>query len=151
MKNFNFKLERLLKIKEHKEKLAKLAYAKVLQKKVLLETENNTLMNEIGASGNVLDKDPGEAIDYSNIENLERFVIGAEAKIRNNKSDITGLEPELNDLKDKLSEAMKEKKIMEKLKEKKYKRFKDEVKQHETMLLDEVAATMQFKNPKEDL
>ncbi|OHD11077.1 MAG: flagellar export protein FliJ [Spirochaetes bacterium GWD1_27_9] len=147
MKKFSFKLEKLLKIKEHKEILAEEAYAKVLQEKVNFEMENRNMEDAIFSNleTNFNSFKDGDTIDFHNISMYERYLTALELKIEDNEIKKQELEPKLQKLKENLIQATKEKKTMEKLKEKELSNYKNEKKKHENKIMDEVANTMQIR------
>ncbi|HOV14486.1 MAG TPA: flagellar export protein FliJ [Spirochaetota bacterium] len=145
MKKYSFKLERLLKIKEYKERIAEENYAKELQKKIILEQENINMKKlvEKDIESDFINEKIGEKIDINYFHQHERYVRSLELKIEQNKAKIREYEPGIKKLQDELIEATKEKKIMEKLKEKDYEKYKDEKNKYDTKVIDEIAGIIQ--------
>lgn len=147
MKKYNFRLERLLKIKEHKEKIAEENYARELQKKIIFEQENRS-MEKLMEENELSEFDSlksGDRIDFEYFHQNERYIRSLELKIYDNNIKKDQLEPVISDLKEKLVEATREKKILEKLKEKDYLKYKEEKRKHDTKFMDEMASIMQLK------
>jgi flagellar protein FliJ len=147
MKRFEFKLQKLLTIKEHNEQIAKERYAAELQKKIKLEIENKTLSDEIykNTLSDYRKFNEGEIIGFDNIFLQEQFVSGTKLKILDNISRINDLEPLIQKLKEELTEAMKERKMMDKLKEHAHEKYKDLYNKHEIKVLDDIAGNRQLK------
>lgn len=139
MKKFQFQFERLLKIKEHQEMKAKQEYAAVLQKKISLERENEEMEADIyrynEAGFNSLEV--GGKIDYLTIASQNMFEEGVKVKTAHNNLKKVELNESLGGLKDNLTAAMRERKKLDKLKEKEEAKYKAEYLKHETNMLDE--------------
>src|SRR4030042_3206070 len=102
MKKFNFKLEKLLAIREYKELLAKLKYANELQKKLNLENMNINLENSILNSilENYSKAKNGDVIDYNDILLQENYINNLIIIIKTNENK----KNEMLELLDKLKE-----------------------------------------------
>ncbi len=141
MKRFNFKLEKLLAIREYKELLAKLKYANELQKKLNLENMNINLENSILNS--ILEDysktKNGDVIDYNDILLQENYINNLIKIIKTNENKKKEMLELLEKLKEELNEKIKERKIITKLKEKKHENYKKENKKEEIKRLDEVS------------
>jgi flagellar protein FliJ len=141
MKKFSFKLEKLLMIKLHNEQIAKEKYAAELQKKVKLELENTKMSEEIYASS--LDEyseiSEGAIYDFNRLQLQERYITGLKLKIEDNERLKLKIEPVLQKLKEELTAAMRERKMLEKLKEKELEKYRDEYNKFQTKVLDDIA------------
>jgi flagellar FliJ protein len=135
MKRFEFKLERILHIKEHLETLAKQKYAVILQKKVSLEVEIREMEASIEQTINSL----GGTAGASSLMMSDSYIRGLEMQIENNHAKINELEEELHARRAELDEAMKERKTMETLRDKSFENYKVEYRKHENSLTDEAA------------
>lgn len=142
MKKFNFKLEKLLAIREYKELLAKLKYANELQKKINLENMNINLENSILNSilEDYTKTQDGEKIDYNDILLQENYINNLIKIIKTNENKKEEMFELLEKLKEELNEKIKKRKIITKLKEKKYADYKKENKKEEIKRLDEVSS-----------
>ena len=144
MKRFQFRLEKVLKIRERAEQEAKIAYAEVLQRKNVFELDNQDCQR-------IIEETNMEREAYLNECQMPDFNIYAafDANVRallrrkelNNRA-ITELQPLLEERENILREAMKQRKILEKLKEKAYENFLSEMENEETDMIDEVALSM---------
>lgn len=144
MKRFRFKLEKVLKIRERAEQEAKLAYAEVLQKKNALELDNKNCEC-------IIEDTNAERQAYLNESQMPDFNVfsALDANIRAllrrqalNNHEIAELQPLLDERENALREAMKQRKILEKLKEKAYENFLLEAENEETDMIDEAALNM---------
>ena len=139
MKKFVFNLERILRIKEHKEHIAKEQYAKVLQQKQILEKEieehykniENTINGEIFHENDIL--------DYDSLTIKDNYIKSLNIRIEENIKKIEQIKPILEKLKEELFERTKERKIFTKLKEKDYQKYKEEFKIDEIKSIDDSA------------
>lgn len=144
MKRFQFKLEKVLRIRERAEQEAKLAYAEVLQKKNALELDNRNCER-------IIEDTNAERQEYLSESQMPDFNVFSafDANIRAllrrqelNNCEITELQPLLDERENALREAMKQRKVLEKLKEKAYENFLLEVENEETDMIDEAALNM---------
>ncbi len=139
MKKFVFKLERILRIKEHKEHIAKEQYAKVLQQKQLLEKEVDDLYSGIERA---IDSDilyESNIVDYNSLSIRDNYIKGLKIKIEQNKTEIERLLPTLEELREALFLATKERKIFTKLREKEHIKYKEEIQLDEIKSIDDSA------------
>lgn len=147
MKKFNFKLEKLLMIKEYHEMEAKLKYASELQKKIKIENENREMRKSIIETilNNYLATNDGEVINYNTLEFQDRFVNNLISRIRSNEDKNIVLEEKLTSLRNDLLEATKEKKKFEKLKEVENNKYNDKCKKEEMKEIDEIAGLINLR------
>lgn len=140
MKNFSFKFERLLSIKEYNERKAQIEFSAVLQKRLSYQRANEIMKNEILSINENSYDDTGNnnLLNVDNIMIQSKVIKGMEAQIKDNDRKFIELQGEYDEKYKKLSEAMKEKKILEKLKEKDFKQFKKDFHKEETKILDEI-------------
>ncbi|HOJ63055.1 MAG TPA: flagellar export protein FliJ [Spirochaetota bacterium] len=147
MKKFKFKFDVLLRIKEEKEKKAKERYGFALQKKSALEIENNNLKKELINYENryLKDKKSGDILNYNDLFIEDNYGKGIDLRIAENKKRINEIEEELVKLKEELVEAMKERKMFEKLKERKEKAYNKKVKKIVEKRIEEISI-LHYKN-----
>jgi flagellar FliJ protein len=139
MKKFVFKLERILKIKEHEEDIAKEQYAKVLQQKLLLEKEINEFNRDIENTINEESFNENNTLDYNSLTIKDNYIKSLNIKIGENKERIEEIEPNLERLKEELFQRTKDRKIFTKLREKDHQRYKEEIKIDEIKSIDDSA------------
>jgi flagellar FliJ protein len=152
MKKFSFKLEKILKIKQYNENIAKEEYGRELQKKVALEIENREMETEIVRcmQGSFAGYTDGEVIKFEDISASQGYIDGMKFKMLENDDKKTRMEPGLQKLKEKLLAATREKKTYEKLKEKAFLRYKEEYNKYQVKSLDEVAGHKYFQEMVEE-
>jgi flagellar FliJ protein len=152
MKKFEFKLEKILKIKIYQESLAKEAYGRELQKKVALEVENKEMEKEIA---NCMQEDfvshkEGDVIKFEDFSASQKYIDGMKFRMSENNVKKAGMEPGLQKLKEILLATTRERKTFEKLRERSFIRYKDEYNKYQVKYLDEVAGHKYFKDLAED-
>lgn len=139
MKKFNFKFESILNVRNHKVNLAKEDLAKVIKEKVKrldLISDYNTEINDLLES---------KSYDVLFLQSRNNRIEHLKVLIANLNKEIINIEEIENVRRKKLAELLKEEKIMEKLKEKDYEKFKDEYKKFENNFIDEIANQRAFK------
>lgn len=142
MKKFKFRYEKILKMRLDKEnelmnKLGELNY----HKQQLIEKLDLSIEREkaYGASVEELLKSGCSAGDLFQIETNKGFYKREQKKI---KGDITNKNMEIKMTQDALYEAMKERKTMEKLKEKAYGEFIDAINEADNKVIEEIVNYM---------
>ena len=124
MKKFEFKLQKLLEIREANEReiqgeLAKLISAQIAERlkrkeyKYRIAKERDTFCSRLKSG------------EYSFIDalNYGRFVNFSEKVIDSSDEKIRNLEPDVQEVRERLIEASKERKVVERLKERKWKQY----------------------------
>lgn len=141
MKRFNFRLGKLLTIREYKEFEAKLKLAQVLQQKVKLEIENKMIQKSIEESmySSYKNFKTGEKIDYNVVNFEDEYINGLLKKITINESKKFELDLKLNKLKEEFFEARKERRIIDELKKREFNKYRKEEKKQDIKKLDEIA------------
>lgn len=145
MKRFTFNLEKVLALKTHVEEIAKIEYAKILQKKVAREQEIHLCHEAIerteNATSSYIESKNGN-VDYGLISTNDMYIESLRKKIEENRLFIDGLRPELEESEIRLRKAMSERKMLERLKEKAYNTYVAECDREETEMLDEVSSNL---------
>jgi flagellar protein FliJ len=141
MKKFNFRLQKLLMLKEYAEMEAKLNFAKEMQKKNILETENREMRKSILESilNSYMSLKEGSTIEYNDVELQEKYLSSLTAKISFNEIKKKEIELNLIGLREKLITASRDKKVMDKLKENAQKDYRKEYNKDQIKKLDEKA------------
>jgi flagellar FliJ protein len=139
MKRFKFPLERLLEIRRHKENLIKNELAKAQRKKVKLLQEKEELLNKYKQGLNelkIMEKENILSIQkFNNFQSYFNFLKNETEK----KDKIIKLaDEEIAIISKKLIEARKERRIIERLKEKALKKYFYELQKEEQEFFDEV-------------
>ncbi len=142
MASFKFSLERILSYREQQENEAKAEYAKVqaklnAEKKRFADLKNEELLNEKKLAETPL-SDLGERWL------LDNYLRAVRADIVQTQQNIARIDIELDKAQKHLAEKAKDKKIMEKLKEKHFEIFKRQEHEKEQREFDEIAS-IRFK------
>jgi flagellar protein FliJ len=141
-KKFIFRLESVLKLREHKTQQAKEDLMQVVglrNKKELEIEERNIYLN------NILKKKHKDSTAFD-MQAIWRHKVFVDEEIKNLEIEKQNLLEIENIKRIKLTEAMKEEKILDKLKEKKKKLHNEEMEQESQKFLDEVAINHHGKN-----
>ena len=124
MKKFEFKLHKLLDIREAAEKKIKneLAVLLNMQNAVKLRQQNfrDRIIIERGIFGKRM---RDKQIAYQDILMFERFTDSTMKAIEIAEQEIQGMEGAILEVRDRLIEASRERKVVEKLKERKWKQY----------------------------
>ncbi|RKD34436.1 flagellar export protein FliJ [Thermohalobacter berrensis] len=144
MKKFIFKMNNLLEFKEQIENNKKAHYVQALKK---YRTEKQKLDNYIINKKKIINQ-KNKVSENSTILDLKHyslFLTHVNKKIEKQKEVVFTYQQELDNRKKELIEASKEKRMLEKLKERHYENYLYEVKKEEDKITDELVS---FKNSK---
>ncbi|MFH0976134.1 MAG: flagellar export protein FliJ [Spirochaetota bacterium] len=124
MKKFKFKLHKLLDIREAMEKqikneLAALVHVQNIERNKQFELQKN-MAERKKALRTMLE---AKTFSYNEVMMYERFTETANKAINIAEHKIQQMEPEIQKVRGRLIEASKQKKVVEKLKEKKFREF----------------------------
>jgi flagellar FliJ protein len=124
MKSFKFRLQRLLDIREAKEKNIKNELAAILtvQNRERLKQEHYRKSVE-EQHAKFADLIKAGRYSYSAAAAFERYIDFAHRVIRDQQERIDAMEPEIQKVRDRLVEASRERKVVEKLKERRWNEF----------------------------
>ena len=117
MKRFQFKLEKVLKLRERAEQEAKIAYAEILQQKNAFELDNQDCERIIEETNEERQAylNMCESPDFRMFSAFDANVRALLRRIELNNREIAELQPILTERENILREAMKQRKILEKL------------------------------------
>ncbi len=149
MKKFQFKLESVIKNYKFKEEEKKIKLAEKeqeynLEKKKMLELEQ-----DLSRTLKRMEKEKKKFPDMEIINLYEKYSEAVKKRINGKKFLLNQLQKKLDEIRKELLEIIKNKKIIEKLKEKKWQEYMFEFNVMEQKNLDEIAQ-IQF-NRKEEL
>ena len=139
MRRFKFRLQSVLNLKEKKLEDERMALAQILG---VLEDQKDTLLSlndkkeQIEKSFDNANKEA--ALDIQNIVNARNYLEKISNEIKTQFEIIKKTQIELDEQTQKVNEAYKELKVLEKLKEKQYEEFLKEFRQNETKELDDI-------------
>lgn len=134
-KKFNFRLEPVLKIRTHYVELAKEALAEAVNDRVAKDNEIITQQNYRDSLLNKIIKSK-KAGDLQTESNHKIYINDEIKKLSEEKKNLEEIE---DFRRGKLTEVMKQEKILLKLKEKKQIIYNDEINREETKTIDEIA------------
>lgn len=147
MKGFNFKLENILKVKTLREDLAK---AELANLQTQYKNEENNLYNMqncyLNYQNQLIEKQQGQ-ITIQEISLYKSYFNKAANEISKQQVLLIDLEGQVNKQREKLVDSIKERKILENLRQKKYQEYRKIVLGKEQNFLDEIA-TNNFIRPK---
>ncbi|MCX7821606.1 MAG: flagellar export protein FliJ [Brevinematales bacterium] len=149
MKKFQFNLQKLLEIREKKEELQKVKLAKASGEYQVEVNKVENIKNNVKNYKNSILK--GESFSIENLRMLDYISTNAEKAIKN-------LEPVIEEKRKKMereieiyNQLRKEKKIVELIKEKKYKQYLEETGKEEQKIIDEIGKNTYMKNKADSL
>jgi len=137
MKKFKFRLDTILKLREFEEKKAKLNLGKVITKMEYVKIEIEKLNKEIGMGYSEMQELLKETVDGRTLQFFPAYFAGKEAMIKSKKTELSNLNEELKFRRLELKKAEGEFKSIDKLKEKSFEKFKDEIFKKEQNDLDD--------------
>jgi flagellar FliJ protein len=137
-KKFIYSLQKILDIRERKESQLKAELASSIRTRDLEVAALNTLVEKRAKGQKALEGylSRGEVAD---VQNTNLFLQNLSGKIENQNRVVSKANMKVEDVRKKLTQASKEKKIIEKHKEKKHEEWKEEFKKWENKLMDEIA------------
>jgi flagellar FliJ protein len=134
-KKFTYRFENILRLKEYNTNIAKEALNYTLKLKYDKEQQIEEFYSEIH---NAYDKDITKVFAYL-LQTSANHVAFIEDEIKKAKAEIMELEEIISLRRLKLTEALKEEKIMQKLREKKLEEHQYNLNREETAMFDEIA------------
>ncbi|NLY67151.1 MAG: flagellar export protein FliJ [Tissierellia bacterium] len=139
MAGFNFKLEKVLNYKETVENEKKTKFAQIKQR---LHKEELLLDDYYKQKKSIIEEKNSfnENIKAGELYLYNLYINTINKKIERQKSIILKTKEELNKAKDEMLNAVKEKKIFEKLKENKYEEFISEQEKEEEKIVDNLVS-----------
>lgn len=148
MAKFIFKLENILSIKYKLEDQAKAEYSIEIHKLMEEQEKLDKLYDKMDMFENELTEAVKDTLDLFNIKSLENAVENIKYNIRLQMVVVKNQEIKTEKARAKLDDAMKERKIYEKLKEKAFDKFKEEINQQEQKEINELVS-FRFRSAEE--
>lgn len=150
MKRFNFRFQRILKIKERMEEARKIALGKViavlnLEQERLADLEQTRMLYRQGGQELLaLQLDPSLlSLNVSYLQRLQR-------EIQEQRMRIQQVEKAVEEKRQELMEATKERRVYEILKERAVEDYRREQKRQERIMLDEVGGQLYMRRESQD-
>lgn len=150
MKKFVFRLQTVL---EHRDRQVADAKAVVQEAEGRLRDAEEAIQRMHREAEAVEDemKTAGvDTIDAQELADTLHYLRALQERIAAAQDGLFVIQNEVNDKRRALTEALREQKVIEKLKENQYKRWKEELRREETALLDEMA-TIRYVRTREEL
>ena len=136
MSAFDFNLQKVLNVRNIQEDIAQNKFLKARQKKKSMENELSKLNETKKNTYEFIRKELDSSIDMT--LQARRFLYLHKQKIENHKEKLFLQEKEVTKKQQEMIEKQKKRKVLDKLKEKKYKNFYNEHLKNEQKLLDEI-------------
>jgi len=139
-----FPLQKVLEYRKHLEDLRAIELGKVQAEKNKADEELQELKSnkEDALEKSTKEISNSKILDLNQLKISKDYLENLNGKIINQVQKISSLEEEVEKNRQELSEAMKERKIVEKLKDRFKERKKAEINRHENQKIDEVAIRM---------
>jgi len=144
MKKFHFSLQRVLRIKEIIEDQKKEALQTAYQKR---ETEKKQLDKLLVYKNELMYNLQAQRVEPTKIYQINHYynyLDTLEGLIENQRARLNEAEKNLSAARDAWVEAKKEKKVLEKLKEKQKQKFDKEMLAHEQKILDDMSVQLSY-------
>lgn len=137
MRKFKYKMETLLKLKENLEKQLKIEFINI--KNYLTEEKEklNKLNQRYYKYESLLIKSLKNELNITDINSHKNSLVFINKKINEQKELINELEEDLEKIIKNLIQIIKEKKVLEKLKDKEYEKYKIELRKEEDKEIDD--------------
>lgn len=148
MAKFIFKLENILSIRYKLEDQAKAEYSIEIHKLREEQEKLDKLYDKMHMFENELTEAVKDTLDLFNIKSLENAIENIKYNIRLQMVVVKNQEIKTEKARAKLDDAMKERKIYEKLKEKAFDKFKEEINQQEQKEINELVS-FRFRSAEE--
>lgn len=147
---FKFKLESILSLRRNTETMCQRELGIVLTQKNQLEKQYNQLVEAREENFRLMRPKYNESLNIDAIKNYKHY----DETIKKNqvqlKAELDSIERLVNEKKEALKEAVKQRKIIENLRKIKYEEYIDFCKKEEQQLVDELIAYKYALNDKED-
>lgn len=138
-KKFMYQLQRILDMRTRKEDQLKAELAGSIRTRDLEVAALNTLVEKRGKAQKALEGYLSRG-EVAEVQNSNLFLQNLASKVDNQNRTVTKSNLKVEDVRKKLTIASKEKKIIEKHKEKKNDEWKEDVKKWENKQMDEIAS-----------
>ncbi|MDA3900599.1 MAG: flagellar export protein FliJ [Spirochaetes bacterium] len=139
MKKFKFRLQKLLDIKMAFEKQIQHELAREIGKQNLLRDKQQLLRERVEGQQHAFHESMrGTGGNFNDLKSFHRYSEYADMVIASSEAEIEAMQPKINEIRSRLIEASKERKSIEKLKEKKHDEWKYAVNRAEEKELEEI-------------
>ncbi len=139
MPKFKFRLASIKKLREYKEKQCKDIVARCIANLILAQEKQKSIENKIKDTQEEILRQQQGLLDLPQLKILQDYLKYLHKELELQKAVVAEKKEELRVARSNLMEAMKKRKIMDKLEEKKYAQFLYEQDRKEQALLDDLA------------
>ncbi len=140
MAKFVFSMQNILSMKEKLEEQEKAEYSQVIMRFNEEQEKLNSLMERQGMAEVELRNTINEVLDVQEIREKEDFLEIIKVYVKEQQLVLLACEEEVRQARERLNEAMKERKIYEKLREKAFEEFMLEENKREQKEIDELVS-----------
>jgi flagellar FliJ protein len=152
MKKFKFRLEKLLDAKNAKEKAVKLELAHAVSEQNVFRAKQNDYRERVQNQKNVIhDLMRSGKISIDQLKQYHNFEYISDLAIEDSQNRIEAMEPAINVIRVKLNEAVKERRTIEKLKERKKAEWQYKVTAAEYKEIDDMNQKLYMRRIVEDM
>lgn len=146
MKKYSFRLQPVLDIRERKLEDKRLEMAKVIKLLNEYQDELKALQDKFSSFHDELETllSSGDNIDVSQLAGYNGYLFQVEQEIKDKQMTIENTKKVLRVKQNEVSEALKDVKVLEKLKENQSKKFYDEIEKKEAAEIDDIV-TARYK------
>ena len=123
MKKFEFRLQKLLDIREAAEKKVQNELAELVNEQNILRLKCDEYKRKISEERVKLSKKIGEKLSYDELLMFERFVDITGKAIDHSEQQAENMECDIQKVREKLAETSKERKVVENLKERRWREY----------------------------
>ena len=147
MKKFKFRLESLLKLRQQNEDEKKRAVGLLLSEIHEQQRQALEMDAQLQQEGDLLKEQYLQgSVDLDWVGHYRRYVTSVQNAINQRIANVAKVQGNLNHARSELTQAARQKKILEKLKEKKQKRYDAEIRRQELLAGDEMATQRYLRN-----
>lgn len=147
MKKFNFRLQKLLDIRKAREREIQNNLAELVNLQNIERIKQKEFEQRIAGGREILGRKMREmTVDYKEVMMFERFFDISGKAINLAQQKIDGMEPGIQVVRSRLAEASKERKVVEKLKDRRWGEFLYELNREETKENDDMNQKLYMRN-----
>jgi len=143
MKRFQFRLDRLLKIREYREREWEVKLAVAARVCIELEQQIDGLARERAATalGSARADEASTFLDLEDLVARRNYLVYLDGRTRELSETLGARELERDEVRSRLAEASRARKVLDKLKERRSGEYSRDAARHAAKLLDEVAGS----------
>jgi flagellar FliJ protein len=124
MKRFRFKLESCLKLRRHLEESEEIRLGELMREELRLKTENRELRSALAKARREMNKQTRITSEGLNL--YRKYIVSLERKIRNIEEELLRLAAKINIQRSILLKARRNRRVVDRLKEKRKQRYSQE-------------------------